>query len=161
MRPRYQRCAGLPDALRRAGEMRARTLLLDVEPLVTFWDSGQDVLDRAVTHVVEQIAAIPGVRVVCFTTNSARRPSLVPHREGMEVVYLASALKPLRTRPYRHLPRPGVVIGDQIATDGILARRLGYAFLRCVPPLDRIPAGPRLMDGCGRVVRPLVFARPR
>lgn len=30
----YQRATGLPDALRRAGELRARTMVLDVEPLV-------------------------------------------------------------------------------------------------------------------------------
>jgi hypothetical protein len=52
-----------------------------------------------------------------------------------------------------------VVIGDQIATDGVLARRLGYAFVQYRPPLEGVPVGPRLMSQCGRLVRPLLFTR--
>jgi len=52
-----------------------------------------------------------------------------------------------------------VVIGDQVATDGILARRLGYAFVLFDPQLAGVPAGPRLMGAAGRLVRPLLFAR--
>ena len=59
---------------------------------------------------------------------------------------------------YRGFPLPGVVIGDQVATDGILARRLGYAFVLHRPP-GRIPAGPRLMNRLGQLVRPLLFTR--
>jgi predicted HAD superfamily phosphohydrolase YqeG len=76
------------------------------------------------------------------------------------VIYLARAGKPLRTAPYRILPRPGVVIGDQLATDGALARRLGYTFLQYRPRLDHVPAGPRLMDYVGRLIRPVLFTRP-
>jgi hypothetical protein len=75
------------------------------------------------------------------------------------VVYLASANKPVQTMAYRHFPRPGMVIGDQVATDGILARRLGYEFLLFDPHLTGVPAGPRLMGAWGRLVRPLLFTR--
>jgi hypothetical protein len=78
----------------------------------------------------------------------------------VRVVYLALAGKPLRTAYYRSFPWPGVVIGDQLATDGALARRLGYAFLQYHPDQGGLPAGPRLMDWCGRLVRPLLFTRP-
>ncbi len=44
--------------------------------------------------------AVPSVRVVIFATNSARRPSAVPACDGLQVRYLASAGKPLRTAPY-------------------------------------------------------------
>jgi hypothetical protein len=54
-----------------------------------------------------------------------------------------------------------VVIGDQLGTDGALARRLGYAFLQYCPDPGGIPAGPRLMDWFGRLARPLLFTRPR
>jgi len=74
---------------------------------------------------------------------------------------LASAGKPLRTAPYLGFPRPGMVIGDQVATDGILARRLGYAFVLVDPELTGVPLGPRLMGAGGRLVRPLLFARTR
>jgi hypothetical protein len=142
------------------GKLSARTVVFDVEPLVAYWDSGQDALDRGVAMVLGQVGAVPGVQVVCFATNSLRRPSVVPAGGDVRVVYLAAARKPLRVSPYLGLPRPGVVIGDQVATDGVLARRLGYAFLQYRPPLDSAPAGPRLMYQCGRLVRPLLFARP-
>jgi hypothetical protein len=141
--------------------MSAKTVVFDVEPLVAYWDSGQGALDQGVAGVVGQAAAVAGVRVVCFATNSARRPSAVPDHAGARVVYLASAGKPLRTAQYRGFPRPGVVIGDQVATDGMLARRLGYAFLLYLPGPGRVPAGPRLMGWGGKLMRPLLFTRPR
>ena len=72
---------------------------------------------------------------------------------------MASAAKPLRIAPYRDLPRPGAVIGDQLPTDGILAYRLGYLFLHYDPPYGHVPIGPRLMHRWGRVVRPVLFGR--
>jgi hypothetical protein len=53
------------------------------------------------------------------------------------------------------------VVGDQIATDGILARRIGYSFLHLRPPPEHMPAGPRLLSGCGDALRPLLFGRSR
>lgn len=53
-----------------------------------------------------------------------------------------------------------MVIGDQLPTDGLLAYRLGYAFLHYAPHLASVPAGPRLMHGWGQFVRPLLFRRP-
>lgn len=160
MRAGFDRLAGVDDVLDRVRELSARTLLFDIEPLVAYWDSDQEALDRGVAAVLSQAEAVPGVQVVCFATNSVRRPSVLSQGAGVRVVYLASAGKPLRTAPYRSFPRPGVVIGDQIATDGILARRLGYAFVQYHPPLGGLPAGPRLMDRVGRLVRPLLFTRP-
>jgi predicted HAD superfamily phosphohydrolase YqeG len=156
----FERLAGVDDVLRRVAELSARTVIFDVEPLVAYWDSGQDALDRGIALVAGQAAAVAGVRVVCFATNSLRRPSMVPAGGNVQVVYLTAARKPLRVAPYREFPRPGVVIGDQLATDGVLARRLGYVFLQYRPRLDHPPAGPRLMYQCGRLVRPLLFTRP-
>jgi hypothetical protein len=156
----YQCRAELDEVLRRVRELSARTVIFDVEPLVAYWDTGQEALDRGVALVVSRAAALPGVQVLCFATNSARHPSVVPGSEGVRVIYFASAGKPLRTAPYRELPVPGVVVGDQVATDGILARRLGYAFVQYCPQLGVLPAGPRLMGGLGWLVRPLVFTRP-
>lgn len=154
----YQRLTELGDVLARASEMSARTLIFDVEPLVAWWDSGQESLDRGIAAIVGQLgAAVPTARVVVFATNSARRPSAVPAALDMRVVYLASAGKPLRTAPYRGFPGPGAVIGDQVPTDGLLARRLGYAFLHWSPQLTGVPLGPRLMRLLGRVVQPLLF----
>jgi predicted HAD superfamily phosphohydrolase YqeG len=159
VRAAFTQVAGLDDAVRQAGELSARTIVFDVEPLIAYWDSGQDALDQGVARVLSEVAAVPTVQVVCFATNSLRRPSVTPSAPGVRVVYLASAGKPLRTAPYRGFPRPGVVIGDQVATDGILASRLGYTFVLVSLELMDIPAGPRLMRAGGRLVRPLLFAR--
>ena len=156
----YERAAGLDTVLRRVEELSARTVVFDVEPLVAYWDSGQDELERGVAQIVLRAGQLPEVQLVCFATNSMRRPQAMPASAGVRVVYLASAGKPIRIEPYRSFPRPGVVVGDQIATDGLLARRLGYAFVQYRPAPDEIPGGPRLLGQLGRLVRPVAFRRP-
>ena len=159
MRAAVDRVTGRGDAVRRARELSARTVIFDVEPLVAYWDGDEGALDQGIARVLSEVAALPALEVLCFATNSARRPAVVPSRAGLQVVYLASAGKPLRISAYRRFPRPGVVIGDQVATDGILARRLGYAFVWFDPQLTGVPAGPRLMAAWGRLVRPLLYTR--
>lgn len=159
MRAVFERVTGLDDVVRHAAEVAARTLVFDVEPLVAYWDGGQQALDEGIARVLSEVAVLPAVQVVCFATNSLRRPTAVPSGGAVQVVYLASANKPVQTMAYRHFPRPGMVIGDQVATDGILARRLGYEFLLFDPHLTGVPAGPRLMGAWGRLVRPLLFTR--
>jgi predicted HAD superfamily phosphohydrolase YqeG len=154
----YERLTELPDVLARARELSVRTMIFDVEPLVAWWGSSQESLDRGVAAIVGDLGTVPALRVVVFATNATRRPSAVPSVPGVRVMYLDSAWKPLRTAPYRALPRPGVVIGDQVPTDGLLARRLGYTFLHWSPRLTGVPLGPRLMRALGRVVLPLLFS---
>ena len=80
--------------MRQAGALSARTLIFDVEPLVAYWDGGQEALDQGIARVLDEVAALPAVQVVCFATNSSRRPSVTPSKAGLQVVYLASAGKP-------------------------------------------------------------------
>ena len=158
MKAAYEQFAESDWLPRRVRELSARTIIVDVEPLVAYWDSGQDLLDQGIASILAKLAAGSGVRVVCFATNTARRPSILPGSRGLQVLYLASARKPVRTAPYRGLPGPGVVAGDQIATDGLLARRLGYTFLHYTPHAPgRAPGGPRLMNCLGMPLRPLLF----
>ena len=160
MRAAFERATRLGDVVRWAGELATRTMIFDVEPLVAYWDGGQDALDQGMARVLSEVSVLPALQVLCFATNSSRRPSAVPGgAAGPQLVYLASAGKPLRTAAYRRFPRPGMVIGDQVATDGILARRLGYAFVLYDPQSSEVPAGPRLMGAAGRLVRPLLFTR--
>ncbi len=161
MRVGYARVSDWRDLMRWAADLSARTVVIDVEPLVAFWDTSQEHLDQGVAAVLAQVAAIPPVEVVCFATNSARRLSGTPSGAGVRVIYLPSARKPLNTAPYRNLPRPGIVIGDQPATDGVLARRLGYTFLHYSPLLASVPAGPRLLQRCGQWLLPLLFGNQR
>jgi predicted HAD superfamily phosphohydrolase YqeG len=153
----YYRAADLDTLLAKAAELSAKTLVFDIEPLVAYWDNGQQALDEGVQRIFAEALTVPGVAVVCFSTNSPRRPSALPHHAGVRVVYLASARKPLRIAPYASFPKPGVVIGDQIATDGLLARRLGYAFLHYTPRHFQPPWGPRLLNYGGRMARPVLF----
>ena len=155
----YEQLTELRDMLVRARELSARTIIFDVEPLVAWWDSSRESLDRGIETVVSEVGELPDVQVVVFATNSARRPSAIPSVPGVQVTYLASAGKPLRTAPYHALPRPGAVIGDQVATDGLLARRLGYTFLHWSPQLADVPLRPRLMGLLGRLAQPLFRAR--
>ena len=155
----YEQLTELRGVLARARELSVRTMIFDVEPLVAWWDSDQEALDQGIAAVLSGVAELPDVREVVFATNSARRPSAIPSLPGVRVTYLASAGKPLRTAPYRALPRPGAVIGDQVATDGLLARRLGYTFLHWSPPLTGVPLRPRLMGLVGRLADPLVRTR--
>jgi hypothetical protein len=148
----YERLSTEVDPLSRAAELSAQTLIFDVEPFVASWNGSQESLDRGVEHVVSQVSAIPSARAVFFATNSSRRPTRLPTSPGILVAYVASARKPLRTRPYRDLPQPGVVIGDQAATDGVLAYRLGYTFLHYCPEVPAVPLGPRLLNHLGRIV---------
>jgi predicted HAD superfamily phosphohydrolase YqeG len=154
----YQQFADERDLPRLVGALSARTVVLDIEPLVAVWDGAQDALDDGIGQMLDNLGAVPGVRAVCFATNSARQPSALPDVAGIDVSYLALAGKPLRTAPYARLPLPGVVVGDQVMTDGLLARRLGYSFLHYRHP-QPAPIGPRLLDGIGQLARPLMFRR--
>jgi predicted HAD superfamily phosphohydrolase YqeG len=155
----YEQVTELRGVLARVRELSVRTVVFDVEPLVAWWDSGRESLDRGIRTILSELEKVPDVRVVVFATNSVRRPSAVPSVPGLRVMYLASAGKPLRTAPYRALPRPGAVVGDQVATDGLLAYRLGYTFLRWSPRLTGVPLRPRLLHLLGRVILPLFFTR--
>ena len=157
----YQRVVDQQDVLSFAARLSAKTIVADVEPLVAFWDTSQETLDKGLAAVLHQLVAIPGIQVVCFATNSDRRPSAVPSAAGVQVMYLSSARKPVRIAPYQDLPRPGIVIGDQTATDGVLAHRLGYTFLHYCPELTGVPSGPRLLQRSGELVVPFLFRQSR
>jgi len=156
----YVRITGLSDLFAEARELSVRTMIFDVEPLVAPWHGSQESLDQGVARILGDVRTVPSMRVVVFATNSARRPSAIPACDGVQVRYLASAEKPLRTAPYQDLPRPGAVAGDQLPTDGILAYRLGFTFLHYAPELAGVPLGPGLMHRWGELVRPLLFRRP-
>ena len=135
-----------------------RTVLVDVEPMIAGWNTDRGVLDAGVAAFLDAVAA-DGVECdVVFATNAWRRPStLVVRPGGSEFGYFAHAGKPFRALRYRKLPTPGVVVGDQIATDGVLAWRLGYAFVHYVPGGLSLPRGPRVMRALGRPLRHVLF----
>lgn len=157
MTPAYQRLIGEAEVPGLVRQLSARTLIVDVEPLIASWYGGQDALDQGLARFVDGVSRVETVAVICFATNSARVPGALPEAPGIRIEYLASARKPLRTGPYRGMPAPGVVIGDQVATDGVLAKRLGYAFLHYRSRLGDMPPRPRALAAAGEIVRPLLF----
>jgi predicted HAD superfamily phosphohydrolase YqeG len=159
VRSGYEHLTGLDGVLDRAGKLSVRAMIVDVEPLVAWWGDGQESLDRGVAMIVARASAVPTLRVLVFATNSARHPSSVSAGQDIEVSYVASAGKPLRMAHYRQLPRPGAVVGDQVVTDGLLARRLGFTFLHYQPPLGDVPLGPRVLHRVGQLAVPLLFRR--
>ena len=137
----YVRITGLAELFAEARELSVRTMIIDMEPLVAPWHGTQESLDEGIARILGDAKTVPSLHLVVLGTNSARRPSTVPACDGLQVRYLASAEKPLRTAPYQDLPRPSAVAGDQLPTDGILAYRLGFTFLHYVPELVGVPSG--------------------
>jgi len=102
----YVRVTGLAGLFAKARELSVRTMIFDVEPLVAPWHGSQESLDQGIARILGDARTVPSVRVVIFATNSARRPSAVPASDGLQVRYLASAGKPLRTAPYHSAIKP-------------------------------------------------------
>lgn len=139
-------------------ELEPRAAIIDIEPLVALWNTDQAALDAGVAAFLETVARHPGrLRQIVFATNSTRRPSALPAAPGVRVRYVSHAGKPLQTGPYRRLAGPGVVVGDQLATDGVLAWRLGLTFVHYIPDDRDAPVGPRLMRTLGRPLRRILF----
>jgi hypothetical protein len=134
-----------------------KTVIFDVEPLVARWNTGPPELVKGLERWVGKISSIPGLAFVGFVTNSQRLGSVGDARNGAKSFYVASAHKPFQAEAYRGLPRPGAVVGDQLATDGIWAWRLGFDFVHYYPRQERRPVGVRAMNLLGRLLRPLFF----
>ncbi|MFD0636931.1 hypothetical protein ACFQ9X_40535 [Catenulispora yoronensis] len=126
------------------GGLGSRSLVFDVEPLVAIWDTDTAALDAGLAETLRRLEHLPDREVVLFSTNSARRPTALPGLPDTRIGYRSSADKPLRVNEYRDLPRPGLVVGDQLATDGALAWRLGFDFVHYQPPRT----GSRSDRGC-------------
>ena len=107
MRGRYERYTELDDILDQARKLSVQTLIVDIEPLVSWWHNTQESLDWGVAMVVGKVAMLPTLRVLVFSTNSVRRPSVIPDAGDLEVRYVSSAGKPLRTAPYATCHGPG------------------------------------------------------
>ena len=80
----YVRVTGLADLFAAARELSVRTMIFDVEPLVAPWHSSQEALDQGIVRILGDVKAVPSVRVVVFSTNSARRPLALPACDGWD-----------------------------------------------------------------------------
>jgi predicted HAD superfamily phosphohydrolase YqeG len=157
-RVRTHQIAAWADVLRHVEDESPACVIFDVEPLVSYWRNGSADLESGVARVLDEMAGLAGVRMVAFSTNSGRRPAAALTREGLDIRYVSDARKPFRSREYRDFPRPGMLVGDQMATDGLLAWRLGYTFLHYRPAPATIPPRSRAMGYVGRPFRFLFSA---
>jgi hypothetical protein len=65
----YRSFADAADAARHIRDLSTETVVVDVEPLIAFWDTGQEVLDDGVAAILDQLTADPGpLRHVVFAT---------------------------------------------------------------------------------------------
>lgn len=133
---------------------RAASVVLDAQPLLVDW-TGSQVPER-VAAMVGAVVRCPTVRTVVVASN-AREPAVVwPADAVPAAMVIGAARKPWRTAYTSRLPRPVVVVGDQVLTDGLLAWRIGATFVhwRHHGP---VPAWPRIQQLLGRWPRRLVF----
>ncbi|MEV0614473.1 hypothetical protein AB0I81_14190 [Nonomuraea sp. NPDC050404] len=157
-RVRTHRIVSWDEVLQHVAAENPACVIFDVEPLVSYWRNGSADLETGVARVVDEMSKLACIRMVAFATNSSRRPAAALIREGLDIRYVSDAGKPFKSREYRGFPKPGMVIGDQMATDGMLAWRLGYTFLHYRPERATVPRGPRAMNYVGRPLRHLFAA---
>lgn len=156
----YRSCHDAAAAVRILTELAPRAAIVDIEPLIAVWNTRMDVLDAGIAAFLTSVAEYSGgPRRIIFSTNAARRPSGLPAVPGMRVRYVSHAGKPFRTGPYRGVEGLGAVVGDQIATDGVLAWRLGLVFVHYIPDDRHTPIGARLMRALGRPLHRVLFDR--
>jgi hypothetical protein len=157
----YVPCHDLAAVVDSLAAIAPKTAIIDIEPMIAAWNSDKAALDAGLAAFLDAAAnadpSDPAHTAIVFATNAWRSPTHPPTRPGRRIGYVAHAGKPLRTARFRDLARPGVVVGDQIATDGLLAWRLGYGFAHYNPPGVDLPFGPRLMRALGRPLGHVLF----
>ncbi|MEV4413883.1 hypothetical protein [Catellatospora sp. NPDC049609] len=159
MRRPWRRHAETPaQVLAIVAAARPRTLILDVEPFVVRWEQDDDAWQRRAAEVADAIAGIGGVEALVYASNSTRALALPDRATGPAVRAVPGAGKPWRRRAYRDLPRPLVVIGDQVLTDGLLAWLLSAPFVQ-YRPAGRRPWWPSIQHVLGVPVGVLAFRR--
>jgi hypothetical protein len=140
--------------------LRTATVVLDVEPLICLWGTGDEELAAGIAATVQRIVAVPAVRAAVFVTNSRRALREPLHDDRVALSYVQSARKPwLPLERLKELPRPLAVVGDQPLTDGLLAWRLRAPFIQLGLP-EHAPLGIRIQAKLGAAVLRSLFAAP-
>jgi predicted HAD superfamily phosphohydrolase YqeG len=128
------------------------TLIFDVDNTLVRQGAPTEEFIKVVNTVIDRFERHPSVGRVIALTNGAQRgvPRLVSRGN-----------KPWTTR--RRLGLTGtdglVVVGDQVLTDGLLARRLGATFVHLVIDDSTEPPDQSRMRRQGRRLEPLLFKK--
>ena len=155
--PTY-RVSTLTELADRVGDMGAATLIVDAEPMLAEWDTDAHALRLGIEALVAELSSRNLAVALVVATNSGR-PDPVPQPRA-DHVFVARARKPWAVRHYASSARPLAVVGDQPATDGLLAWRLDATYLRwtgrgCTHP----PFWPRIQHAASGLLRPLFHER--
>jgi predicted HAD superfamily phosphohydrolase YqeG len=138
-------------------ELQTRTLVVDVEPLLSPWDAaGDTVIAAATTFATEVKARIPSLQHLVFATNARMRLIKASATDG-GFLFISAARKPWRINYLKGSPTPITVIGDQVLTDGLLAYRLGGNFLHWRPD-HTVPLWPRMQTIAGKLIEDVFFS---
>jgi hypothetical protein len=139
-------------------ELQPATLVVDVQPFVAPWGcSPEEVVSGAIVLSRQLAETAPSLRSLTFATN-ARFTLQVKHQaEHPQVTFVGMACKPWRIGYLANAPRPVIVLGDQVITDGLLAFRLNGQFLHW--QMDgREPWWPRLQATAGDLIVKIMFS---
>lgn len=138
-------------------ELQPATLLLDLEPYVCAWDTDDEALTSGLSARLAVLAGVGSISHLVLVTNSARHVRQVPAPPRPVLAYLADARKPfLDPSGFSSYPRPLVVCGDQVLTDGLLAWRLRAVFVQIKLP-QSAPRWVRWQQRLGDLIAPLLF----
>jgi hypothetical protein len=138
--------------------LQPKTLVVDVQPFVAPWGSSAEATMSAAVELCGYIAdSMPCIRTLVFASNARSVGRRQRWQEGLQVMFVGGANKPWRTTCLARAPRPVVVLGDQVLTDGLLAVRLHGQFLHWRPG-GRPPLWPRLQEAIGELVAKFVFS---
>jgi hypothetical protein len=139
-------------------ELRPATLVVDVQPFVAPWGcSLEDMASRVIALSRHLVEAAPKLSTLVFATNAWLTFRVKHLGECPQVTLVGTACKPWRTGYLSDAPRPVVVVGDQVITDGLLAFRLHGQFLHWQVD-GRTPWWPRLQAIAGDLIVKRVFS---
>jgi predicted HAD superfamily phosphohydrolase YqeG len=138
--------------------LQPATLVVDVQPFVAPWGCSPDsTLSGAIALSRHLAEAAPKLSTLVFATNARSVLSQKLQEERPQVTLVSAACKPWRIGYLAVAPRPVVVIGDQVVTDGLLAHRLHGQFLHWQAHC-RIPWWPRLQATIGYLLVKIMFS---
>jgi predicted HAD superfamily phosphohydrolase YqeG len=157
-RSRYLTAPDLEYIASLVADLRAATVIVDVEPLVVPWSSvSSAAFVNGATELCTLISAKSSVvSSIVFASNSRKARAPLPQCIRPETTVVQGAGKPWRTSYVCGLTRPVVVLGDQLLTDGLLAWRIGADFIHVIFDFSA-PWWPRIQHAAGRPMANFLF----
>lgn len=135
-----------------AVRLKTRTLVVDVEPILTTWGTPAGIFGRVTIFAHSLAAELPSLRCLIFATNARIYMPKLLGLDRLGVALIDAACKSWRLWHLTDCPSPITVIGDQVMTDGHLAFRIYGIFVYCRTH-DDIPFWPHLQEIADNVHR--------